>query len=228
VDGAVGEWFRERVVHAPVLVDEWHAVEVAADDRHLEVVAAARPIFDVDGRRSGKRALEQPTYGHRVHAVMLVAPRYAAGMRLLRGLLLFKLGFWAGMYTSAAILKRTFPSRGDEDSDELALVAILNGVELKSRARAFRGGSMFSWLGGIAVDLRDAQLSGDAHLDVHSAFGGIAIRVPPTWRIESHVKAVGGGVTISPTQPADDAPTLLLDGFTAFGGIAVGAKATES
>lgn len=149
-------------------------------------------------------------------------------MRLFRALLLFKLGFWAGMLTSAAILKRSFPSRGDEDSDELALVAILNGVELESRAQAFRGGSMFSWLGGIAVDLREAQLAGDAHLDVHSAFGGIAIRVPPSWRIESNVKAIGGGVAISPTQPADDAPTLRLDGFTAFGGIAVGAKSAES
>ena len=144
-------------------------------------------------------------------------------MRLLRGLLLFKLGFWAGMCASAVILKRSFPSRGDEDSDELALVAILNGVELKSRAQAFRGGSMFSWLGGIAVDLRDVQLAGDAHLEVHSALGGIAIRVPTTWRIESNVKAIGGGVTVSPTQPTDDAPTLRLDGFTAFGGIAVGA-----
>ena len=228
MDGAVGEWFRERVVHAPVLVDEWHAVEVAADDRHLEVIAATRPVLDVDGGRSGKRVLQQPTYRRRVHAAMLVAPRYPAGMRLLRGLLLFKLGFWAGMYASAAILKRTFPSRGDEDSDELALVAILNGVELKSRAQAFRGGSMFSWLGGIAVDLRDAQLTGDAHLDVHSVFGGIAIRVPATWRVESNVKAIAGGVTVSPTQPADDAPTLRLDGFTAFGGIAVGARAAES
>jgi hypothetical protein len=149
-------------------------------------------------------------------------------MRLLRGLLLFKLGFWAGMLASAAILKRSFPSRGDEDSDELALVAILDGIELKSRAQAFRGGSMFSWLGGIAVDLRDVQLAGDALLEVHSAFGGIAIRVPATWRIESNVKAIAGGVTISPTQPADDAPTLRLDGFTAFGGIAVGAKVAES
>ena len=108
------------------------------------------------------------------------------------------------------------------------LIAILNGVELKSRAQAFRGGSMFSWLGGIAVDLRDAQLTGDAHLDVHSVFGGIAIRVPATWRVESNVKAIAGGVTVSPTQPADDAPTLRLDGFTAFGGIAVGARAAES
>ena len=138
MDGAVGEWYRERVVHAPVLVDEWHAVEVAADDRHLEVIAAARPVLDVDRGRGGKRVLEQPTYRRRVHAAMLVMPRYPAGMRLLRGLLLFKLGFLAGMYASAAILKRTFPSRGDEESDEVALVAILDGVELKSRAQDFR------------------------------------------------------------------------------------------
>ena len=150
-------------------------------------------------------------------------------MRLFRALLLFKLGFWTGMYASAVLLKRTFPSRGDEESDEVALVAILDGVELKSRAQAFRGGSMVSWLGGIAVDLRDAQLAGDAHLDVHSAFGGIAIRVPPGWRVESNVRSIGGGVTVPTDQPETmDAPTLRLDGFTAFGGIAVGAKSAES
>ena len=149
-------------------------------------------------------------------------------MRLLRGLLLFKLGFWAGMYASAMLLKRTFPSRGGEESDELALVAVLNGVELKNRSQAFRGGSMFSWLGGIAVDLREAQLAPDAHLDVHSAFGGIAIRVPTGWRVESNVKSVGGGVTVPPAPEAQDAPTLRLYGFTVFGGIAVGAKPSES
>jgi hypothetical protein len=149
-------------------------------------------------------------------------------MRLLRGLLLFKLGFWAGMYASAVLLKRTFPSRGGEESDELALVAVLNGVELKNRSQAFRGGSMFSWLGGIAVDLREAQLAPDARLDVHSAFGGIAIRVPTGWRVESNVKSVGGGVTVPPAPEAQDAPTLRLDGFTVFGGIAVGAKPPES
>jgi hypothetical protein len=150
-------------------------------------------------------------------------------MRLLRGLLLFKLGFWAGMIASAALLKRVLPSHGDEESDEVALVAILNGVELKSRSRAFRGGSMFSWLGGIAVDLRDAELAENARLDVHSAFGGIAIRVPAGWRIESNVTALGGGVAIGVPEPETaDAPTLRLDGFTAFGGVAVGAKTTES
>ena len=160
---------------------------------------------------------------------MLDVGRYPGGVRLIRGLLLFKLGFWAGMVASAALLKRVFPSRGDEESDEVALVAALNGIDLKSRAKAFRGGSMFSWLGGIAVDLREAELADGAHLDVHSAFGGVAIRVPTGWRVESNVKAIAGGVAISVPEPeAPDAPTLTLEGFTVFGGIAVGAKDAES
>ena len=156
---------------------------------------------------------------------MLVAQVYAAEVRLLRALLLFKLGFWAGSIASALLMKRMFPSRGDAESDEVALVAILDGIEMKSRAQAFRGGSMFTWLGGIAVDLREAQLAPDAHLDVGSLFGGIAIRVPPGWRVEAHVKTVGGGVAVKTPEPdSDDAPTLTIDGFSAFGGIAVGAK----
>jgi hypothetical protein len=88
---------------------------------------------------------------------------------------------------------------------------------------------MFSWLGGIAVDLRDAELAENARIEVHSAFGGIAIRVPAGWRIESNVTALGGGVAIGVPEPETaDAPTLRLDGFTAFGGVAVGAKTTES
>ena len=155
---------------------------------------------------------------------MLVARGYAAGVRLVRAVLLFKLGFWAGMIASATVLRRMFPSRGDAESNEVALVAILNGIELKSRAQAFTGGSMFTWLGGIAVDYREAQLAPDAHLDVRSLFGGIAIRVPAGWRVEEDVKAIAGGVQVDVPEASEDAPTLKISGFAAFGGIAVGAK----
>jgi hypothetical protein len=88
---------------------------------------------------------------------------------------------------------------------------------------------MLSWYGGVAVDLREAQLAPGAHLSLHSLFGGIAIRVPVGWRIESNLKALGGGVAIGVPEPEDpDAPTLTLDGFAAFGGIAVGARAGEA
>jgi len=128
------------------------------------------------------------------------------------------------MVAAAAFMKRALPSQGDEESDEVALVAIQNGIELTNRSKAFKGGSMLAWFGGINVDLREAELAPDARLSVHTLFGGVALRVPPGWRIESNAKAVNGGVAL-PTGPEDpDAPVLTLDGLAVFGGIAVGQK----
>jgi hypothetical protein len=151
--------------------------------------------------------------------------RYARGMRALRALLLFKLGAWAGMSMAAAFIKRAVPSRGNEESDEFALVAVRDGIELKSRAKAFRGGSMLAWFGGIEVDLRDAELAPGARLSAHTLFGGIAIKTPPSWRVESNVKALAGGVDArTPAKDDPDAPVLTLDGMAVFGGIAVRAE----
>lgn len=150
-------------------------------------------------------------------------------MRAFRSVLAFKLGAWVGMVVAAAFVRRALPSRGDEESDELSLVAVLNGIELKSRARSFTGGSMLAWLGGISVDLREAELAPGAKLTVHTLFGGIAIRTPPSWRVESTVKALAGGVDVrTPAEDDADAPVLTLEGLALFGGIAVGAKAEST
>jgi hypothetical protein len=130
------------------------------------------------------------------------------------------------MAVAAAFVKRALPSRGDEESDELFLVAVLDGIELKSRAKGFRGGSMLTWLGGIAVDLRDAELAPGARLSVNTLFGGISIRTPPSWRVESTVKALAGGVDVRNSAENDaEAPVLIIEGLALFGGIAVGSKA---
>ena len=144
-------------------------------------------------------------------------------MGLLRGLLIFKLGAFAGMMAAAAFVKRTLPSRGDEESDELALVAVFDGIELESRAKAFRGGSMLAWFGGIEVDLRNAELAAGARLSTHALFGGIEIWTPPNWRIESQAKALLGGVeTGGQAEDDPEAPVLTLSGLALLGGIEVG------
>lgn len=123
---------------------------------------------------------------------------------------------------AAAIMKRALPSRGDAESDEVSLVAVFDGVNLRSQAKAFRGGSMLAWYGGVDVDLREAQLAPDARLSVTALFGGISLRVPAEWRVESNVRTIGGGVGVSGADPDDpDAPRLVLDGIAAFGGIGV-------
>jgi hypothetical protein len=139
--------------------------------------------------------------------------------------------FWErqGRATAAAFVRRAVRSRGDEDSDELALVAVFDGIDLKSRATAFKGGSMLAWFGGIAVDLRDAELAGGARLSVHTLFGGIAIKTPPSWRVESSVRALAGGVDArTPARDDPDAPVLTLVDLALFGGIAVSAKAEDA
>jgi len=149
-------------------------------------------------------------------------------MRAIRSLLIFKLGIWVGMATAAVFVKRAVPSRGDENSDELALVAVFDGIDLKSRAEAFKGGSMLAWFGGIQLDLREAELAPGALLSVRTLFGGIDITTPPGWRIESSVKAFAGGVDAR-RQTKDDPgePVLRLEGVALFGGVAVGAKQTD-
>ena len=145
-------------------------------------------------------------------------------MRPVRALALVGLGAAIGELASALFVKRALPSRGDEESDELALVAVFDGIELASRARAFRGGSLLSWYGGISLDLREATLAPDARLRVSAALGGVAVRLPPGCRIESSVRAVAGGVAVKGADPDSSGPVLKVEGFALFGGVAIASK----
>jgi hypothetical protein len=150
-------------------------------------------------------------------------------MRLLRTLVLVELGAWAGIVTAAAILKRVLPSRGDAESDELALTAIFDGVELASRSQAFRGGSMLAWFGGVAVDLREAKLAPDAKLTLGALFGGVDVKVPEGWRVVSTGRAIAGGVADHIPEPDDpEAPTLVIESTAVFGGVSVRARAADA
>lgn len=146
-------------------------------------------------------------------------------MRPIRAAALLTLGTVAGFAAAARLAKRAVPSRGGEESDELALVAIFDGIELKNRAAAFTGGSILAWFGGVALDLREATLVPDARLSVHAVFGGVAVRVPPGWRLESNLRALAGGTDVRAVgAEGPDAPTLTLDGLALFGGVSVAAR----
>jgi hypothetical protein len=156
---------------------------------------------------------------------MLAAVRSTA-MRLLGRFALVLLGLYAGMLAAAALVKRVLPSQGDAESDEVALVAIMGGIELESRARAFRGGSMLAWFGGIEADLRKAELAPNARLTIGALFGGVDVRVPPTWRIDSTGRAFAGGVSDDVPAPADpEAPTLVVASTAVLGGVSIRASA---
>ena len=86
-------------------------------------------------------------------------------------------------------------STGGPDSDEVALAAIFDSVDLESRATSFRGGSLLCWFGGGTVDLRGATLDpAGARLTIRAIFGGGLLVVPDDWQVDLKVIGIMGGV----------------------------------
>ena len=132
-------------------------------------------------------------------------------MRPFRTLLVFKLG--------------ALPSRGDEESDELSLVAVFDGIDLKSRAKSFRGdpcspGSAVSrWISAMP-----SSRLGHASLHIRSS----ADRSPDSAGLAGRV--VCEGSVRGRRRPDNRAGRRCRSGADAqgmaiFGGIVVAARA---
>jgi hypothetical protein len=78
-------------------------------------------------------------------------------------------------------------------------------------------------MGGISLDLSEAELATSANLELTAITGGIEVVVPPTWRVEMITTAFAGGAENLTDPDATDigAPLLLVDARTYFGGVAV-------
>jgi hypothetical protein len=122
----------------------------------------------------------------------------------------------------------THDSTGDSTGGSSGAVwrgtAVFGGIEDKIIAQDFRDGEALAILGGIDLDLRQAELSnGQATLDVTSIFGGIRLRVPRGWRVNLRNVTLFGSVEHNREQPApeDETGELTIVGTALFGGLEV-------
>lgn len=142
---------------------------------------------------------------------------------MLRRSLVFATGLLTGLTAAAAVARLLIPSRGDEDSDELALVAISNGIELESRAKEFRGGTVGIWMGGVELDLSNATIApSGARLRVTAFMGGLDLVVPPGWGVDVESRGAAHGIDATLTgqdQLPDGAPRLRIDILAVAAGV---------
>lgn len=108
---------------------------------------------------------------------------------------------------------------GGDDADRVRLFVFFWGGDRRSLSQQFRSASLTAVFGGIDLDLRAAAVQGRARVDIFTMFGGVEIKVPPTWRVQMVTLPVFGGTddkTVAPLAP--DAPVLDVHAVTIFGG----------
>ena len=140
--------------------------------------------------------------------------------RVVIGVVAVQVGAWVAARMASRRLEK-----GDEDSDEFRIAAIMGGRSFHSHASRLSSGEVIAGMGGIDLDLRDAMLDPrGATLDLNAVMGGIQVVVPEGWAIDLDADAVAGRVDTNVTPVEDlpgDAPRLRINATTRMSGALV-------
>ena len=94
--------------------------------------------------------------------------------------------------------------------------------ELSFAGEKFEGADVESSFGGLLVDLRDAEIVGDAFINLNVAFGGVTIIVPQGIAVKLATSSAFGGVSDNRRTKNDSGtPSLVINGKVAFGGVEI-------
>ena len=139
--------------------------------------------------------------------------------------MLWPLGMVAlgGYLISRALPGQQHGPGGDAEAENrLSAFVCMCGVNRRTRSEDFRGGEFTAIMGGVEVDLRKASIAeGPAVIDTFAFWGGIEIRVPDDWNVESQGIAVMGGFEDKSDPPADASKTLIVKGVAIMGGVEI-------
>ncbi len=117
------------------------------------------------------------------------------------------------------------------DPHRVNATAILGGITEPNASKDFRGGRLTAFLGGVSVDLRQADIiDKPARIHVTAILGGVEISVPQHWNVKKDVQPIAGGVAERrlPLQHHEDedalpdnAPDLIVTGSVILGGLLI-------
>lgn len=109
---------------------------------------------------------------------------------------------------------------GTKDIDDI--VAVLSGSETRNTSKNYKGGKLTAVCGGVVLDLRDATLKDDAHLNIFALCGGVEIRVPRDWKVVVKTTPIAGSVeNKSEGGESHKGPSLIVSGTVALGGVEI-------
>jgi cell wall-active antibiotic response 4TMS protein YvqF len=109
------------------------------------------------------------------------------------------------------------------DSPFLSEMVLIGVVKRGHRPLDFRGGYVTAVIGGVELDLRKANLTGTAYLDVVAFWGGIEVKVPADWTVDARVIPLMGAFENKVDSPATPGgPRLVVRGHAIMGAVVIG------
>lgn len=124
----------------------------------------------------------------------------------------------------AVTRRRAQPAGAISDADSVIhAFAMMAGVKRQSVSPQFRGGDANAIMGGVELDLRNAQIreGDDVIIDAFAMWGGIEIKVPPHWRVVGNVLPIMGAFEDNTHPSGEPGPTIMIRGTAIMGGIDV-------
>ena len=107
-----------------------------------------------------------------------------------------------------------------EDGKRICCTVHYGGDEYVYRGETFHGARLDAFCGGIRLDLREAVITEDEEIDIHTFCGGIELIVPTTVNVEVKSQSFIGGVgnhAVHTTAPK--VPTLHIIASNFLGGV---------
>ena len=117
-------------------------------------------------------------------------------------------------------LKRPLPV--GEDGKRICCAVRFGGDEYIYKGETFHGARLDAFCGGIRLDLREAVISEDEEIDIHTFLGGVQLLAPENVNVivKSHSFIGGVGNETTPL-PDKDARRIHITASNFFGGVSV-------
>jgi predicted membrane protein len=147
-------------------------------------------------------------------------------LQVLEGRQVFSLFLVVGgasmIWGAARTPKPLAPPPGVDPSRFLEVSSLMGSVQGGTSAQDFRGGSASAVMGACEIDLRKASIeSAEVVLNTFAVWGGIEIRVPEDWTVESRGVALLGAFEDTSRRPDDGRKRLVVTGYAVMGGVEV-------
>jgi hypothetical protein len=133
---------------------------------------------------------------------------------------------WLALQGVVALAGRLLAARfdeGDDSSKEIRRIVTVGGLELTPTHPEVSRIEVDLAMGGAVVDLTGLGETTGIDLTVRAVMGGLAVKVPPDWRVWSQFRGVGGiGTDGGLTRCHDEHQAdLRVRALAVFGGIGV-------